>query len=52
MATSKIDQFLANAFETGIARANRFEVFITPPSGKGFSSLNSSDLLRHLSLTC
>ena len=52
MATSKLDQFLANAWETGIARANRFEVFITPPSGKGFGSLNSSELLRHLSLTC
>jgi hypothetical protein len=49
---SKLDQFLANAWETGIARANRFEVFITPPSSKGFSSLNSNELLRHLSLTC
>lgn len=52
MATTKLDQFLANAWDTGVARANRFEVFITPPSGKGFSALNSSDLLRHLSLTC
>jgi hypothetical protein len=52
MATSKLDQFLANAWETGIARANRFEVFITPPSGGGFSGLNAAELLRHLSITC
>jgi len=49
---SKLDQFYSNVFQTGIARANRFEVFITPPTGAGYSSLNSSALLRHMSFVC
>lgn len=52
MASNKLNQFYSNVFATGIVRPNRFEVFIFPPIGGGYSSLNSPSLLRHLSLVC
>jgi len=50
---SKLDQFYSNVWSTGIVRPNRFEVFITPPTGKPASAgLSSPTLSRHLSLVC
>lgn len=49
---NKLDQFYSSAWTSGIARANRFEVFITPPSAKGFSEVNNSNLLRHMTIVC
>ena len=47
-----LDQFYSNVYQTGLVRPNRFEVQITPPTRGGYSSLNSSALLRHMTFVC
>jgi hypothetical protein len=48
---NKLSQFYSNFFGSGIAKPNKFEVMITPPSSI-YSSLNDPALLRHFTLTC
>lgn len=47
-----LNQFYSDVYQSGLAKPNRYEVYVTPPSASGFGSLNSLELLRHMSFVC